>query len=529
MGQSYERLNDSQDSLELESLASSDHSDAGTISSRGLSPLGSPIDEDAHLGRSLSVSTIGDHIINLAASSDGFAERVPLEKQKRLNFMHGLSLVLGLQIGSGIFASPNQVNMYAGSVGTSLAVWVMAGLLAWTGASSYAELGSAIPLNGSSQVYLNHIYGSLPSFLFSWTAVTILKPGSAAIISIIFSEYFCRGLGGSSVLSSYWIQKGFALVGLAIITAMNCFSTRLGAHMGNFFLVIKIGVLAAIAIIGFIELPKFKNSSALGSGIFDGASTSVGNYAIALYAGLWAYDGWDNVNYVAAEMKNPRRDLPRVIHTAMPTVIIAYLLANVAYCAVMSENEIETATSVALTFATKTLGPVARTVFAILIALSCIGALNATLFSSARLIYSSAEEGFLPAMFCKVHKGRGTPVNALVLQALLAGVFILVGEFHSLVTFYGVAGYSFYFLAVSGVIVLRFKEPNLERPYKTFIVTPILFCCVALFLVSRTLFEKPIEACFVALFISSGLPVYVWRFGLPERITNVLTKFRFWR
>ncbi|ANB11084.1 Mup1p [Sugiyamaella lignohabitans] len=525
---------DSQISLELESLASSDEGSIRSVSSRGLSPLDSPIrspeirDDDndpmsygmQFHGRSMSVSTMGEHMINLPSTNDPFLGEtaVPLEKQKRLTLFHGLSLVIGLQIGSGIFASPNQINSNAGSVGMSLIIWVAGGLLAWTGASSYAELGSAIPLNGSSQAYLNQIYGSLPSFLFSWTALTILKPGSTAIIAIIFSEYFCRALGSSPVFTNYWFQKFIAIIGLAIVVAINCFSTRLGARAGNFFLVIKIGVLLAITIIGIVASFHFHDTNALtgadSRGLFADSSKSIGNYAIALYAGLWAYDGWDNVNYVSAEMKNPRRDLPRVIHIAMPVVIVAYFLANIAYYAVMSEEEIEKTTSVAITFATKTMGPVAGIIFAILISLSCIGALNATIFSSARLVYSSAEEGFLPSMFCKLHPVRSTPVNALLLQSAIACIFILVGEFHSLLTFYGFAGYSFYFLTVSGVIVLRIREPDLDRPYKTYISTPILFCCVALFLVSRTLFEKPIESLFVALFIASGLPIYIWRFGL---------------
>lgn len=535
MSQQYTQLSGTHDglpdeSLELESLASSTESFQGSVSSRGLSSLGEDINDEQGdiLGssphqRSLSVSTIGDHMFNLVASGDHYmGSIVPLEKQKRLNFLHCLSLVVGLQIGSGIFASPNQVNSHTGSVGASLLVWVMAGLLAWTGASSYAELGSCIPLNGGSQAYLNQIFGPLPSFLFSWTAITILKPGSSAIIAIIFGEYFARGLG-ASFMTSYWMQKVIAIVGLLLVTGLNSFSNISGARAGNIFLVAKILLLLAISIIGLIEIRHFKDTSALSSqSLFEGSSSSLGEYAVALYAGLWAYDGWDNVNYVSAEMKNPQRDLPRVIHIAMPIVIVAYIFTNIAYFSVMSEEEIEAATSVALTFSTKIFGTSGGIVFALLISLSCIGALNATMFSSARLIYSAAGEGFLPQIFAQLHSKRGTPVNSLLLQAAITIVFILVGEFDSLVTFYGVAGYSFYFLSVFGVIVLRVKEPNLERPYKTFITTPVMFCCVALFLVSRSIFEKPIQSVFVACFIISGLPIYFWRFGfhIPESLRN---------
>jgi amino acid transporter len=318
------------------------------------------------------------------------------------------------------------------------------------------------------------------------------------------------------------MQKIIALSGIAFVTGLNCFSTKLGAHASGVFLVIKIALLLAIAIIGAIALPRYGSMSALGSNITEGTSNSFGDYAIALYAGLWAYDGWDNMNYVSAEMKNARRDLPRVIHIAMPVVIFAYLLSNISYFAVLSREEILGTTTVALSFATKLFGPLGRIVFALLISISCIGALNATVFASARLVYSSAEEGFIPAIFSKLNSSRGTPINALLLQAMITSGFVCVGEFSSLVTFYGVAGYLFYFLTVFGVIVLRIKEPDLDRPYRTILATPILFCCVALFLVSRTVFETPIAALFVALFIASGCPIYMWKFGLPfkRRVTS---------
>lgn len=536
MPQEYSRIDGGHargDSLELDSLATSDDlSSIHSLSDRGLSPIrDGEFDSDGGLDtparghrRSLSISTIGDWY-NLAASRD---EQVGgrLEKQKKLSFFHGLALVVGLQIGSGIFASPNQVNEHAGSVGSSLIVWLVAGLLAWTGASSFAELGSAIPLNGSSQAYLNHIFGPLLSFLFSWTALMILKPGSTAIIAIIFAEYLGKGLGGE-LATSYWFQKGIAIFGLALTTLANCYSTRLGAHLGSVFLVVKIAMLLSIAVIGLVNLIVHVSKGSLlqlqDENLFEGSSKNLGEYAIAIYAGLWAYDGWDNVNYVAAEMKKPTKDLPRVINTAMPLVIIAYLITNLSYYSVLTDNQIKDAASVALTFARSMFHTgLAQVVVAILISLSCIGALNATIFSSARLVYSSAEEGFIPSFFAKLNKNRGTPINAFLFQAAVTTVFIIVGEFDSLLSFYGVAGYSFYFLTVFGVILLRFREPDLERPYKTFIVTPILFCCVALFLVTRTLFEKPLQSLFVGLFILLGLVVYYVVQPWPAAVANAL-------
>lgn len=544
-------LGDRHDSFELDSLASSDDDfSQHTPSSRGLSPLGSPIHNDGsdrddfmnendylttgyntRQSRSNSASTLGDVMFNIPSTRERRSDlEVPLEKQKRLSLLNGLSLVIGLQIGSGIFASPTQVDLHAGSVGTSLIVWIIAGLLAWTGASSYAELGTAIPLNGSSQAYLNHIFGPLPSFLFSWTAVTVLKPGGAAIIALVFGEYFARSLC-IPIIDTYWGHKIFAIIGISLVTGINCFSTRLGARTSNVFLALKVVLLLALPVLGVIGLLTMSSDSekpALTShNPFEGASKNLGDYAIALYAGLWAYDGWDNVNYVVAEMKNARRDVPRVIHIAMPVVIIAYLLANLSYYAVLTKEEMIASTTVSVTFANKLLGKAGGIIFALFISFSCLGALNASVFTAARLIYTSAKDEFFPAIFGHTHTKTNTPVNSLLLQGGLTAFFVLIGEFKSLLTFYGIAGYLFYFLTVFGVIVLRIKEPLLDRPYKTFIITPILFCCVALFLVLRTVIEKPLESIYALLFIALGVPIYIWKFGISfKELFSMATSFK---
>lgn len=227
---------------------------------------------------------------------------VSLERHKSLTYLNGLSLIVGLIIGSGIFSSPSQVNTNAGSPGASLIVWTVAGLLAWTGAASYAELGGAIPLNGGAQAYLSKIFGELAGFLFTWCAVFVLKPGSTAIICIIFGEYMVRAVIGAEAESlSGWINKGVALAGLALVTVLNCISTKLGTRMGDIFMFFKFVALFGITIIGVIVATTGLNYHGAPSmdwkttGWFEGTSSDPSGWAVALYAGLWAFDGWDNV------------------------------------------------------------------------------------------------------------------------------------------------------------------------------------------------------------------------------------------
>jgi amino acid transporter len=225
-----------------------------------------------------------------------------LEKHKTLTYLNGLSLIVGLIIGSGIFSSPSQVNVNAGSPGASLIVWVIAGILAWTGAASYAELGGAIPLNGGAQVYLSKIFGEIFGFLFTWSAVLVLKPGSTAIIAIIMGEYLVRAaIGAEAENVSAWINKSVALFGLFLVTLLNCISTKLGARMGDMFMFMKFIALLAITVVGIVvAITGFSTSGEANQdwktkGWFEGTSTSASSWAVALYAGLWAFDGWDNV------------------------------------------------------------------------------------------------------------------------------------------------------------------------------------------------------------------------------------------
>lgn len=226
-------------------------------------------------------------------------------------------------------------------------------------------------------------------------------------------------------------------------------------------------------------------------------------------------------------------------------MIVAYLLANLSYYFVLPSSVIESSNTVAVAFGSEAYGPIGAFLLAVTVAGSSFGALNATTFTGSRLVYAAAKEGYLPALFGRTGLGARrsvrslhrtaasrpsraaramhalfadddagyffTPVNAMLLNASLAAAYIAVGEFGTLLTFYGVAGYTFYFLTVLGLIVLRVREPLLERPYRTWLATPIVFCCVSLFLVSRAAFADPLQTLLVVGFTVAGVPVYLWR------------------
>lgn len=328
----------SRDSLELASLASSSVMHDGTAasevssrpsisSSRRLSLVEEDPLEDSNPagrhGRSYSVSSTFDFSANLfplssTAGAGGYApigaptsaSRATgglgggsLEKHKTLTYLNGLSLIVSLIIGSGIFSSPSQVSSRVGSTGAALIVWVVAGLLAWTGAASYAELGGAIPLNGGAQVYLAKTFGELAGFLFTWVAVLVLKPGSAAIVAIIMGEYFVRAIiGAEAETINPWINKGVAFVGIITVTLLNCVSTRVGTRVNDLLMFLKFVALLFVTVVGVVVAITGRTFTGPANlewkthDWFADTSSDLSNWALALYAGLWAFDGWDNVS-----------------------------------------------------------------------------------------------------------------------------------------------------------------------------------------------------------------------------------------
>ncbi|PSK38016.1 b(0,+)-type amino acid transporter 1 [Elsinoe australis] len=594
VGAAASSSNHARDSLELASLASSSGSPRSSIAS---SPSGAPSSRKLSLDdepptrsngrplaadrRSFSVSSAFDFAPNLfplSTSGAGYTaigaptttghEAGPggggLEKHKTLTFLNGMSLIIGLIIGSGIFSSPAQVNKNAGSPGASLIVWTIAGILAWTGAASYAELGGALPLSGGPAVYLSKIYGEWAGFLFTWVAVTVLKPGSAAIIAIIFGEYIVRAVVGPDAMEvSAWLDKGVAFAGLALATLINCVSTKMATRSTDVLLFLKFVALLGVAVVGFVVAItgfSFKGQPSNDwkkIGWFEGTSHDLSEWAVALYAGLWAYDGWDNTNYVTGEFINPRRDLPRTIHTSLAMVIVSYLLANVSYLLVLPIQTINSSNTVAVTFGKQVFGPLGAFFFALVVSFSCYGSLAATTFTSSRLVYAASREGLLPSWFQRLGWSKDTairlpmrtnqmskaarlfaddagffytPIFATLLNACITAGYIIVGDFSTLTTFYGVAGYTFYFFTVLGLIVLRVREPDLERPYKCWISTPIIFCAVSIFLLSRAVFAQPLQTMIVVAFIVAGVPLYLLRiYSSGRRGPSDGYDWKFWK
>ncbi|XP_049975220.1 B(0,+)-type amino acid transporter 1 [Alexandromys fortis] len=300
--------------------------------------------------------------------------------QKEVGLISGICIIVGTIIGSGIFISPKSVLANTESVGPCLIIWAACGILATLGALCFAELGTMITKSGGEYPYLMEAFGPIPAYLFSWTSLIVMKPSSFAIICLSFSEYVCAAFY-SGCSPPNVVVKLLAAAAIMLITTVNALSVRLGSYVQNFFTAAKLVIVAIIIISGLVFLAQGSTKNFQNS--FEGAQTSVGAISLAFYNGLWAYDGWNQLNYITEELRNPYRNLPMAIVIGIPLVTVCYILMNISYFTVMTPTELLQSQAVAVTFGDRVLYP-ASWVVPLFVAFSTIGAANGTCFTAGR-------------------------------------------------------------------------------------------------------------------------------------------------
>ena len=436
--------------------------------------------------------------------------------EKRLTLRNGVSLVLGTMIGSGIFASPGVVYERVGSSGASIVVWIVCGVVAYIGSLCYAELGSTLPESGAEVAYLKRSFGSLSSFLFSWTNSFVSRPASLAIIALVFGEY----LGKLVDAHDETLPKILSVCCVGVVTALNAHSVAAATASQDWLTLLKIIILLVIIVAGIVRAARPAVDGAVDDGsavaddrviTFDGSSRDLRDWSDAFQAGLFGYDGWNNLAYATEELKDPSF-LVRSIRVAVPVVLALYVGVNLAYFAVLDSATIVASDALGMDFAVNAFGDVGRIIMPVCVALSAFGACLGTMFAASRLVHKSSSDGNgFPSCLGVVHPSRATPMAAILCQGTLAVLLLLVGDFEELVDYFGCAAWFFYFLTVLGLLKLRHTEPNLERPYTTARITPYVFCAVAFGLFSFDVVSSPSASLTAIGFMLTGVPIWYWR------------------
>src|SRR5579871_3994206 len=440
-----------------------------------------------------------------------------------LNVWHATSIVAGTIIGSGIFLVPAEMMQAVGSAGLVYLAWIVGGVLSFFGALTYAELGSMRPYAGGEYVYVRDAYGPLPGFLYGWTWFLIAKPASIATITAglvrvlgtfaVFS-FLPRTLFAVHFTSSRVLVVNYghlvAIAAAVFITALNYVGVRKAGEFQLAFTVLKVVMIVGIA---FVALTASSGTWSNFGTSFAGAKGGMAGFMAALVAALWAYDGWNDLNMVSEEIQRPERTIPIALIAGVGLVAVLYIGMNAGIQKALPATAIAQAAVPAAAASEAALGHLGITLVSIGMILSMMATLNGTVMSGGRVPFAVARDGYLFKALAEVHPIFHTPALALVIQAALAIVLVVVGgafrELFSLAIF---AEWLFYMVAASTIFVFRHREPNVTRPYRTmgYPVVPALFIATAAVLLYYTFVSNLRDSIAGVAVILLGIPIYLW-------------------
>jgi APA family basic amino acid/polyamine antiporter len=443
------------------------------------------------------------------------------ELARDLGISHASAVVVGTIIGSGIFLVPAEMMQAVGSAKLVYLAWLVGGLLSFFGALTYAELGAMKPQAGGEYVYVRDAYGPLAGFLYAWTWFVIAKPASVATVA----TGLVRILGTFSIFSFFPINAisvPFAvtwgqLVAIAVAILISLLNYLGVKKAGEFQLVFT--VLKVIIILGIVGICFSGVGSAAGrgwsnfAGTFTGAKGGIAGFMAALVAALWAYDGWNDLNMVAGEVKQPERNIPIALIAGVATVGVLYVLMNAAVQYVLPANAIAASPRPASDAVALVMGRVGASIVSAGMAISMLVTLNGTIMSGARVPFAVARDGYFFSALAEVHPRFRTPSAAIVLQAVLSIILLLLGgNFRQLFSLAIFAEWLFYMISGSTVFIFRWRDPQAPRPYRVlgYPFVPALFIAVASILLYYTFRGDWPNSLYGLLVILAGIPVFWW-------------------
>jgi basic amino acid/polyamine antiporter, APA family len=433
--------------------------------------------------------------------------------KRALSLFDSTSIIVGIIIGSGIYQMAPDIAKGAGSAGGLVALWIVGGLLSLCGAMSYAELATAYPVAGGDYVYLTKAYGRWAGFLFGWAQLTVVRPGDIAVMAFAFATYIRAiydPLAGYPGVS----QRLFAAGAVLVLTIINILGVTQGKWTQNLLTMAK--ALGLLAIVGIALLAPHATQ--------EPAKVNALPMSLALILVLFTYGGWNEMAYVAAEVKDPRRNIVRALVTGMAAVITLYLLVNGAFLYTLGYAGLAGSKAVASDSISTVFPVVGSRLISALVCISALGAVNGLIFTGARISYAMGEDYRLFQVLGRWDPRTGTPIWALGVQGAIAiGLIAAFGGYLDAVLYTAAAVYAFYLGTSLSVIVLRFRQPAVERPYRVtgYPLTPLIFSGVCGLLIYSSInyarAVKPKSLIVLAVMLTTGLVVYLLTAALRMR------------
>lgn len=465
--------------------------------------------------------------------------------KQSLGFFTTLTIVIGAVVGSGIFKKPAVMADQLGSPELLIAIWVLAGILTLFGALTNAEIASMITATGGQYIFFEKMYGRLFAFLYGWGLFGIIQTGSIASITWVFAEYsqyftsfYIPDMFSEEVIKSsmfhipfigniyplqYFGIKIITIGTILFLTLANYFGVIFGGRIANIFTIAKVLAILIIVFFAFFwsgsSIENFTQNASQYS--FKGAGIFAGIIA-ALSGAFWSYDGWNNITYIAGEVKKPQENIPKSLIFGTLIIIAIYIVINLAFIYVLDVEQMAKSTIVAADVALLSMGEVGAAFVSAAVMISTFGTSNGTIMVSARVYYAMSKNGMFFKKIGKSHSKWKTPANSLIWQAIWSSLLVISGTFDTLTDMLIFVSWVFYAAGAYGVFILRKKMPDIPRPYKVigYPYIPAIFVFFATLFVIFTLYNdidnyvsgrsEIINSVFGLFLVAIGLPIYFY-------------------
>ena len=417
-------------------------------------------------------------------------------------------MVVGGIIGSGIFLNPAIVAERVRSIELTLAVWVLGGVVAMIGALVFAELGARRPVAGGGYVYLRDAYGRLPAFLYAWTLLLVIATGAIAAVAVTFASYTATlldlGPGGRLPL---------AIGAILFLSAVNYVGVRPGAVTQNIFTVLKLAALALLIVAGLTVAPTPSPATSLPPLQGSAVILAVG---AALVPVLFAFGGWQQTNFVAEELIEAERNLPRALIAGVSVVVVVYLLANLAYVRTLGIEGLARSTAPAADAMNMWMGPGGRDLIAAGIAISTFGFLNLVILVSPRVYQAMARDGLFFPSLARLHPRYRTPSAAILFQGGWGILLTASGRYGDLLDYVVFGDWIFFGATAATLFVYRGRErkgreaPAVRFRMPGYPILPLIFIMAAVYVVAGSIASNPANAIKGSALIALGVPVFLF-------------------